>query len=222
MALPGRIRLSATVMLTALIVPMIGPGTLPDAVSVSRFAGLLLTEVTVGLLLGLSTRLLVHALQLAGTIAAQSTALTQIAGPNVAPDPMPAMGNALMIAGVTLAMTTGLHIKVVMAIAQSYQVVGFGDALRGEDVASWGLEQAVAALTLGFSMAAPFLIAAFLYNVALGIINRAMPQLMVAFVGAPAIVGLTLLMFVFASPVILMVWNGQLDAVLAMPLGQRP
>ena len=44
-----------------------------------------------------------------------------------------------------------------------------------------------ASFALALSLAAPFVIASLLYNVALGVINKAMPQLMVAFVGAPAI-----------------------------------
>ena len=99
--------------------------------------------------------------------------------------------------------------------------VSFGGDISGSAVATWGVDQAVSAFALGFTLAAPFLIAALLYNVALGIINRAMPQLMVAFVGAPAIVGLTLVMLALAAPVILLVWTGRLDQVLAAPLELR-
>ncbi|MFC3118840.1 flagellar biosynthetic protein FliR [Jhaorihella thermophila] len=38
---------------------------------------------------------------------------------------------------------------------------------------------------LPFSLSAPFVIASLLYNLTLGAINRAMPQLMVTLVGAP-------------------------------------
>ena len=72
---------------------------------------------------------------------------------------------------------------------------------------------------LGFSLAAPFVIAAFAYNLALGAINKAMPQLMVAFIGAPAITAGGLLILMLAAPVILTYWNGRLDATLLDPLG---
>lgn len=219
--LPARLRLGSALMLTAIILPVIDRSGLPTALPPIIFAQYLVTEVGIGILIGLATRLMVHALQLAGTIAAQSTALAQIAGAGVAPDPMPAMGNALMIAGLTLAMVLGLHVKIVTAIIQSYQTLGFGVLLSAGDIGAWGLDQAVAAFALGFTLASPFILAALLYNLALGAINRAMPQLMVAFVGAPAITAGTLFLFLLAAPVIIMVWNDRLDDVLLAPLEFR-
>ncbi len=63
----------------------------------------------------------------------------------------------------------------------------WGGGLASPDLARWGLAQVSRSFALAFSLAAPFVIAGLLYNVALGVINRAMPQLMVAMVGAPAI-----------------------------------
>ena len=61
------------------------------------------------------------------------------------------------------------------------------------------------------------MIAGLIYNVALGAINRAMPQLMVSMIGAPAqtLGGLALLMI--ALPTGLMVWNDAFDAFLSNP-----
>ena len=216
--LPGRIRLGIAVALTFLAVPAIGTEGLPDQVTFMSFAGLALTEAAVGLLIGVALRLIVMALQFAGSIAAQTTALAQMAGPGITPDPMPAIANTLLMAGLTLAMILGLHIKAVLAIVASYQVLGFGASLPAGDLTSFGIAQGRAAFALAFSMAAPFVIAAFLYNVALGVINRAMPQLMVAFVGAPAITAVTLLLLLLTSPLILTVWHAALDSRLAAPL----
>ena len=69
------------------------------------------------------------------------------------------------------------------------------------DVAAWGTARVAQAFALGFSLAAPFVIAGFAYNLALGAINRAMPQLMVAFIGAPAITAGGLLILMLAAPV---------------------
>lgn len=218
---PARVRLGAAFAVALLVAPAIDPSAVPNVVTPDRFVALLLTEAAIGLGIGLAVRLVVHALQYAGSIAGQSTALTQIAGINLAPDPMPAIGNALMIAGLALAMVLGLHIKLVAAVIGSYETLGFGAALPGSDVALWGVSQAAAAAALGFTLAAPFLIAALLYNIALGAINRAMPQLMVAFVGAPAITGGTLVLFFLAGPLMLSVWHDRLDAALEAPFDPR-
>jgi flagellar biosynthesis protein FliR len=75
------------------------------------------------------------------------------------------------------------------------------------------------AFAFAFTLAAPFLIAALVYNVALGAINKAMPQLMVAFIGAPAITAAGILILLLAGPLILTVWGGRLDELLVSPLG---
>jgi flagellar biosynthetic protein FliR len=65
------------------------------------------------------------------------------------------------------------------------------------------------------------MIASLLYNVALGVINKAMPQLMVAFVGAPAITWGGLVLLLVATPFILQVWLTAFEGALAHPLGVR-
>lgn len=57
----------------------------------------------------------------------------------------------------------------------------------------------------------PFVVANLIYNVCLGFINKALPQLMVAFVGAPFMVGAGLVLLMTAIATILIVWSGQLQ-----------
>jgi flagellar biosynthesis protein FliR len=215
--IPARVRLGLTVAFALVVWPMLAP-ELVRTDQARPFLAMLVIEISIGLMLGLAIRLMVIALQLAGSIAAQSTALAQIFGAGVAPDPMPAIGNILMLAGVTLAVASGLHVKAAVAMARSYEILPMGLPVPAADVAAWGTARVAQAFALGFSLAAPFVIAAFAYNLALGAINRAMPQLMVAFIGAPAITAGGLLILMLAAPVILHFWGGRLDATLADPL----
>lgn len=217
-SLPLRVRLGIAIAFTAIVWPMLAPDLL-DFRSDRPFLVLMAIEGGIGLMIGLSFRLLVMALQLAGSIAAQSTSLAQVLGPGVTPDPMPAIGNILFLGGITLALTAGLHVKAAIAMAGSYAVLPIGAAPQAADVAAWGVARVADAFALGFTLAAPFVLAAFVYNLALGAINKAMPQLMVAFIGAPFITGASIVILLLAAPLILAVWNGRLDAVLANPLG---
>ena len=215
--IPARVRLGVAIAFALVVWPMIAPGLVtPDPAR--PFLAMLLVETVIGLMLGIAIRLMVLALQLAGSIAAQSTALAQIFGAGVTPDPMPAIGNILMLAGVTLAVASGLHVKAALAMARSYEILPMGLPIPAEDVARWGTARVAKAFALGFSLAAPFVIAGFAYNVALGAINRAMPQLMVAFIGAPAITLGGILILMLAAPVILHFWGLRLDALIADPL----
>lgn len=230
--LPVRVRLGAALAFAAIIWPLLTPTLSPaDAVGGLSPIGnsaappfalgrLLLAEAAAGLTLGLAIRLTVMALQFAASIAAQATSVLQIFGSGVTPDPMPAIGNLLTIAGIALVMAMGLHLKAIGAIISSYDVLPFGVFPVAGDFASWGVSRASSAFALAFSLAAPFLIAGLVYNVAIGAINRAMPQLMVAFVGAPAITAGALLLLLLAGPVMLVHWAEMLDQTLANPFGQ--
>lgn len=217
-AIPARVKLALAFAFALVVAPMLGPELL--ALEPGRpFLLMLVFEAAAGLAIGISLRLTVMALQLAGSIAAQSTALAQMFGASVGPDPMPAIGNLLTMAGLTLAVVANLHVKAALAMAGSYEVLPLGAALPASDLATWGTARVAQSFALGFSLAAPFVIAAFAYNLALGAINKAMPSLMVAFIGAPAITAGGMLILLLAAPLILMFWNGRLDATLANPLG---
>ena len=78
-----------------------------------------------------------------------------------------------------------------------------GKMLAAPDLAEWGVLQVGRAFSLAFSLALPFVIAALLYNLALGIVNRAMPALAVSFIGAPALTLGGLILFALAAPLLL-------------------
>ncbi|MEM0944743.1 MAG: flagellar biosynthetic protein FliR [Pseudomonadota bacterium] len=216
--LPGRVRLGAALAFTAIVWPVVAPTASADL----TLGEILLAEAAVGLALGIAIRLMIMVLQLAGSIAAQATSVAQIFGAGVTPDPMPAIGNLLTIAGIALAMSLGLHVKAATAMVGSYQVAPLGVFPLAGDAAMWGVARASAAFALAFSLAAPFVVASFAYNLALGAINRAMPQLMVALVFAPAITAGALVLLFLTGPVALLHWAGELDAVLANPFGMPP
>lgn len=164
-----------------------------------------------GLLVGFAFRCMVFALQIAGTIAAQSTSLSQSFGGGLGVDPQPALSTLLVVSGLCLAVMLGLHIRVIELFLSSYTIFPIGHWPGTGIAAEWGIETISYIFGLGFSLAGPFIISSMIYNFGLGAINKAMPQLMVAFVGAPAISfgGLTLLFL--ASPLILRVWGRALE-----------
>ncbi len=217
--IPSRVRLMVSIGFTLVVWPMVQQSLPQISDNLTGLAVLVIIEAGIGFLIGISVRLMVMALQLAGSIAAQSTSISQIAGAAATPDPMPAIGNILVMAAMTLALVTGLHIKAAMSIASTYDILPMGTIPIAGDIAEWGIARSAAAFQFAFSMAAPFVIAALAYNLALGAINRAMPALMVAFIGAPAITAGAMLLLLLAGPAILSVWNDRLDAVLFDPLG---
>ncbi|MEM8690482.1 MAG: flagellar biosynthetic protein FliR [Pseudomonadota bacterium] len=214
-SVPVRIKLVVALAFTLIVAPAI-PSVAQDY-DLNTLILLTATEAIVGLLLGLGIRLLVLALQVAGAIAAQSTSLAQILG-GAAVDPLPAMGYILVVAAIALAVMTGLHVKAAELLILSYEIMPLGVFLSGSDVADWGIQHVSRAFALAFSLAAPFVILSVLYNLALGVINKAMPQLMVAFVGAPVITAGGLLVLFLSAPLLLSVWMATLDGFLVNPV----
>lgn len=214
--LPQRVRLGAALAFTAVVMPMVAAELPRDAFAGGPPWHLLATEVTAGLALGLVLRLMLVVLQFAAAIAAQATSLAQIFGGAVA-EPLPAIGSLLTIGGIALVMGSGLHVAVAGSLARSYAVLPAGVFPVAGDLAGWGVARGAEALGLGFTLAAPFVIVSVIYNVALGVINRAMPQLVVALVGAPAIAWGGLLLLVLAAPVMLVLWRDWALALIETP-----
>ncbi len=214
---PARVRLGIAVAFTAVV----APAARPHYAQIVAEGGLPLwlgAEVLAGLAIGISIRLFVMALEIAGTIAAQSTSLSQIFG-NAAVEPLPAMGHILVLGGLAIAVMFNLHVRIAEVLIGSYAVFPPGRLPGAEPIMTWGVSWIGRAFALAFTLAAPFVIASLIYNVALGVINRAMPQLMVAFVGAPAITAGGLILLALAAPLMLETWRAAFLAFLDAPFG---
>lgn len=214
--IPARVRLVLGFAFTAVVLP----GAMP-ALPGFTLGFWLMGEIAIGLLLGMMLRLFVLCLQMAGTMAAQATSLSQLFGGS-AGEPQPAVGELLTLAGLAIAVHLGLHVKVVELFIGSYDALPPGKVPNVELIRQWGLSGTAQAFSLAFSIAAPFVIAGLVYNVALGAINRAMPQLMVSFVGAPAITMGGLVLLSVALPSGLAVWQGAFDSFMANPFKVAP
>ena len=209
MALPARVRLAVALAFTAIVAPTVPP--LPFTIA------LIPIEAANGLFFGILLRLFVHALETAGTIIAQSTSLSQIFGGVSGADPQPVIGHILVWAGLTFAVINGLHIELTAYMIHSYTIVPMGEIASPQLVTEAGIAQIAHCFALAFTLSAPFVVGAFIYNVTLGVINRAMPQLMVFFVGAPAITAGGMMLLMLAAPLLLGIWWDNLSGFVMDP-----
>lgn len=179
---------------------------------------ILVSESVIGLAVGLAFRFMVFALQIAGTIAAQSTSLSQILG-NSGVEPMPAMGHILVVGGLALLFMSGFHLDFLSTIVRLYEIWPIGAKPEPGEFAMWMTQQASDIFVLSFRMAVPFVILSMLYNVTLGVINKAMPQLMVSFVGAPIITLGGMIFLALSAPYMLSLWRTAVESFVANPIG---
>ena len=196
LTVPVRVRLGAAAVLSlalAQVVPGL-PATVPgDAGDLLRhIAG----ELAAGSFLGLGARLFLTALQVAGSVVGQAVGLANpfaVAGMGFESGSI--ISGTLVIAGIAAIFATDLHYLMIEALLRSYTAM---PALAAPDTAALAQDFSVlvaATFRLGVGLAAPFLAFALLFNIALGLMNRAMPALPVFFVGTPALLlgGLVLL-----------------------------
>lgn len=212
-SVPLRVRLLLGLGFT-LVVLFAAPPGVPERLLPAHFLG----EVGIGLFIGLMIRSFVLALQTAGAIIAQSISLSQLFG-GTDGMPQPAVGNLLVLAGLAVSVHLGLHVKISALLIASYTALPPGQLPDAEMLRGWGVSGVAQSFALAFAIAMPFMLGGLVYNVALGAINRAMPQLMVAFIGAPALTLGGLVLLALALPSGLALWLAGFERFLAGPFG---
>ncbi|MEM7744258.1 MAG: flagellar biosynthetic protein FliR [Pseudomonadota bacterium] len=217
-AISIRVRLAASLAITFLLGPLIAPLIPESPRTPLALAFMLGAEATTGLILGFAFRCLIFALQTAGMIASQSISLAQMFGAGVAPEPEPTIATLLSLGGITLMMMAGLHVHAIATLVAFYEIFPFGEFALSASVAEWATERVAQTFALGVTLAAPFVAIGFAYNLALGALNRAMPQLLVALVGVPFIVWIGMVVLYHTMPEIYATWSGSMGRILVDPL----
>ncbi|MEC9196154.1 MAG: flagellar biosynthetic protein FliR [Pseudomonadota bacterium] len=197
--LPKRFRLSVALAFTSAAFPGI-------LIAQTEFSFLWLTiEPLIGVFFGASLRFFVAFLRMAGTIIAQSVSLSQFMG-NPSTEPSTAIAEILTLGGLAVLFSIGMPVQLLIFLETSYAIFPLGEPFA----LARGVQRIVAhsnyITNLAFSLAMPFIILSLIYNIALGVINKAMPPMMVMLVGAPAVTGLGLLLFAVSVGGILSLW----------------
>ncbi len=202
---PMRARLSfALVLCLALYpatpVPPIQPGPL------GPMALLFAAEVTVGLWIGLTARVIFSGLEFAGYLVGQVAGLTNVLSPGLGSfQGSTAVANLLLIAAIVLIFVTNTDALILRALMFSYQVFPFGHVIL-PDMASQIVKAISASFYIGLMTAAPFLVMGLVVNLGLGLANRMMPALPVFFVAGSVLIAAAFLVLSVTAPEMLRVF----------------
>ncbi|HEY6257071.1 MAG TPA: flagellar biosynthetic protein FliR [Xanthobacteraceae bacterium] len=212
---PMRIRLTVAVLLAAVLLPLHQSAYQLDLKSFGPLVGMLGEEMFIGAVLGLSVRLIISSLQVAGAVIAQQMGLGFV----TAVDPTlgqqgAIVGNFLAMLGVTLIFATDLHHLVIAATNDSYVLFAPGEIPLLGDVAALTTRTVASAFRIGIQISAPFLVFGLLFNLGLGVLSRLMPQMQVFFVGLPLSIILGLLVLVLVLGAMMTAFLGEVETVL--------
>jgi flagellar biosynthetic protein FliR len=165
--------------------------------------------------LGLTARLAISALQVAGSVVAQQLGLGFVTAIDPSQNQQGLLvGNFLTVLGITLIFATDLHHLVIAALNDSYSIFRPGEMPLLGDMAQHVTKVVAAAFRIGIQLSAPFLVFGLLFNLGLGVLSRLMPQMQVFFIGMPLsiLLGLALLLLVIGA--MMTTFTGYLEGVL--------
>ncbi len=219
-ALPATVRTVAALGLSALCWPVawrhasaFGPDSMILVLLVAR-------EALVGLTLGLLVALLFHAFEAAGRITdtlrgSQMASVASIVGQ----DPSSPLGTFLLLFSVATFVSLDGHILLLEALAETYRILppGLSGPTRPQGILHLLVDMGARYFELAIGLAAPLLATAFLVDLIVGLVGRAVPQLPSYFVALPLKAWLTLLILFLALPLLMRIlWllSGKMAALV--------
>ena len=195
---PAMFRAGITLALVMLVLPGVGLVAPADGWACATMVA---AELLCGGVLGWLARCVTLALPMAGQLISFMTGLSSV----ISPDPALGQSSAIMrlfsVAVPVIALKTGLWALPVAALSGSYGLVPPGHFISLGDGTDAALNAVGEAFGLALRLAAPFVIASAVWQVALGMVARLIPQLQIYFAAIPGQIvgGLALLAILSAG-----------------------
>lgn len=209
-AVPVRIRLSFALVLTLTLTPVVMPVLPVPPVELADMAIQVIREIFIGLMMGAVIRMFMASLAVAGeVISIQSTlSFAQTSAPGII-DSSTTLGTFIGLMGLILIFSTNLHHLFLGAMVNSYSIFPFGASASVSDSGQLAIRTLAEAFRLGVQLSAPVLVLSIVFNVAIGLAARIMPQFQVFFVASPLMILLSLAILAMSLGLLGMVWvNG--------------
>ena len=199
-----RHRLAFSILLALVLAPLVARGTPPtDPV---EFIKAMAVEVTLGVWIGLAARILLDAMQVAGSQIGMVSGLSNAFAPSIGSfQGSTLISTTLLLGAIAVIFATDTHHLIIEALLNSYEVFPPGLLMPG-DLAEQMARAAQESLYVGVAIAGPFYVMGVILNVGLGLTNRMLPALPVFFVAAPVLIAAGLLVLVLTMPAAQRTW----------------
>jgi flagellar biosynthesis protein FliR len=196
---PVQLRVALALVLGLLVLPLVGTPELPSRII--ELAPLVVKELLVGLIIGFIATVIFAAIHLAGELLDIDMGLSLM---NVL-DPLtgaqvPLVGNFKYLLALLVFLAIGGHHTLLIGVVQSYLVIPVGGVTVGPAVTEAMMDIASGVFLAALRIAAPVMGALLLTTVALGVVNRAVPQMNVFIVGLPVKLGVGVFMLAVGIP----------------------
>jgi flagellar biosynthetic protein FliR len=165
------------------------------------FAGYIIKEFLVGIIIGFVAYGVFTCIYLAGQIIDMQIGFGMV---NVF-DPMsniqvPVTANLYFILAMIIFLLTNGHHMLIRALFQSFELVPLGSAVIGPKLTDNVIDLMQGVFSMGFKIAAPIVAAIFITDIVLGIISKTIPQMNVFILGMPLKIFLGILIILITIP----------------------
>ncbi|KQO78946.1 flagellar biosynthetic protein FliR [Rhizobium sp. Leaf262] len=197
--LPMQVRLLLAMALAMAILPLLWTTIYPvvkaDSITFLKF---MFFESLVGATFGMIAHLYVLGMQFAATAMGTAISFTGPPAQDVLEDTSENQLASMLSYGVLLLLfILDFHHVVFRAIVDSYGSIPLGGMISVQRMLITLTDTLVAAMNIALRVASPFILYGFLFNVAIGLINKLAPQIPVYFISTPYALGGGLLLLYF-------------------------
>jgi flagellar biosynthetic protein FliR len=205
---PERIRLQLALLISFILMPLLSPHMPAMPQNVAAVVEMIVVELGFGIFIGLITRILLGALEVAGMLISMQIGLSNamILNPTMASQGS-VPGGLLSMLGVLLIFESGLLSMLLQAFAQSYILFKPGMLWPVADMSQFFAHTVNDSFSLALQLVAPFMILGIVFQVTAGIMVKMIPQMQIFFVAAPLQIFFGLAVFAFAVVAIMNVWG---------------
>ncbi|HUO12281.1 MAG TPA: flagellar biosynthetic protein FliR [Caulobacteraceae bacterium] len=214
-AVPVQVRLAFALLMCIVVAPVVAPDLPPTPPDLGGLIGDMLREILIGLAIGAILSIFMAAMATAGEAISIATSLSfaQTANPDQGQQNT-TLQTFLSLTAMVLLMAVNLHHLFIAAMVHTYTLFPYGHAAPVGDFAQLAIRTTGEAFAIGVQLAAPVLAFSLVFNIATGLVGRAMPQFQIFFAAAPLQILLGLSLFALSFGVMGTYWLDRYRDVL--------
>jgi len=183
-AIPRQVKALLVLVVTAVLYPVIPLA--PQSLNTYAIAQMALSEIMLGLVMGLCLQFVFEAVQLAGQIGGfqLSFSLVNVIDPQTNVD-TPVLSNLHQLCMLMIFLQLNVHHWMLRAVAESFTRVPPGSVTFGIEQVRLLFAAAASMFLAGVQLAAPVILATMVLDVTVGFVSKAAPQLPALFLSVP-------------------------------------
>jgi flagellar biosynthetic protein FliR len=217
-SIPMTVKTALVAVLGLALAPVVPLPPLPD--DAAMIAAGIVTEFLIGMVIGLTVRLLFSGFEVAGELVGSQMgfSMVQMLDPS-AHHQTPLMGQFHLITASLLFLSVNAHLMIVRAIGVSYDLVPPFGASLSHDLAIDVIRLAQDMLLVALKLAAPVFCTILIVNVSMAMLGRAVVQMNVFVLSFPLTIGAGLFVMGLALPYSVNLFEGEFVKLIESIVG---